>query len=423
MERRAPLVPEHVQELIEQHGIQVVVESSPERVFSDEAYRRAGARVQSHLRDVPIIFGIKEIPPDYLEPRKVYIYFSHTIKGQPQNMPMLRRLVELQDTLIDYEKITDERGKRLIAFGYYAGVAGMIDTLWALGQRLRLFGLSTPFAQIRRAYQYTSYDEAKDHLRRIGETIRRNGLPDALVPLTVGFTGHGNVSHGAQDVLDLFPVEGISPEELGGIRRTARADRIYKVVFDKAHRVAPREPGKPFDEEEYYAHPERYRSIFENYLPYLVVVVNGVYWEPRYPRLITKEGLRRLWLQGKDRHPLVIGDITCDVEGSVEITVKATDPEHPTFVYDPLTGAVQDGLEGRGVVVMAVDILPSELPRDASYYFSSILKGFVPAIARADYTVPYERLALPPELKRAVILLRGAFTPPFRYMEAFLKER
>jgi hypothetical protein len=67
-----------------------------------------------------------------------------------------------------------------------------------------------------------------------------------------------------------------------------------------------------------------------------------------------------------------------------------------------------------------VDILPSEMPRDASVDFSAVLREFAPAIARADYTVPFEQLDLPPEIKRAVIVYRGELTPDYRYLEAYL---
>ncbi len=112
----------------------------------------------------------------------------------------------------------------------------------------------------------------------------------------------------------------------------------------------------------------------------------------------------------------MIGDISCDIDGAIECTVKATEPGAPNFVYNPLTGEVRDGVEGEGVVVMAVDILPSELPRDASEYFSQVLQPYVPALASADYTVPFDDLALPDEIKRAVIAHRGELTPSYRYL-------
>jgi len=99
--------------------VEVWLQPSEIRVFSEEEYVRAGARVQEDLSPCPVIFAVKEIPQDFFEPGKTYVFFSHTIKGQPYNMPMLKRMLELGCTLIDYEKVTDERGRRLIFFGWW----------------------------------------------------------------------------------------------------------------------------------------------------------------------------------------------------------------------------------------------------------------------------------------------------------------
>ena len=183
--------------------------------------------------------------------------------------------------------------------------------------------------------------------------------------------------------------------------------------------VGALEGGHAFDLQEYYAHPERYRGIFDRYLPHLDVLMNCIYWEPRYPRLVSKADIRALTESEKMRLK-VIGDITCDVEGAIECTVKATEPDNPVFVYNPATDEVIDGVEGSGPVIMAVEILPSELPRESSTYFSNVLKGYLPAIATADYTSDFAHLNLPREIKRSVIVHCGRLTPGFRYIEQYL---
>jgi len=150
-ERRVPLIPQDAKELAQKHGIEIIAQPSTKRVFADEEYRQAGITVSDSLAPCPVIFGIKEIPIPALEKGKTYVFFSHTTKGQPYNMPMLKRILELGCTLIDYEKVTDENGRRLIFFGRYAGLAGMIDTLWALGKRLAWEGISSPFEPVDRA--------------------------------------------------------------------------------------------------------------------------------------------------------------------------------------------------------------------------------------------------------------------------------
>ena len=120
-ERRAPLAPRHVKELIRRRGLRFCVQPSAIRVFSDEEYRQAGAVIDEHLHDCSIILGVKEMPVDFFEPRKTYLFFSHTSKGQPSNMPILRRLIELESSLIDYEKLVNDIGKRVVSFGRLCG--------------------------------------------------------------------------------------------------------------------------------------------------------------------------------------------------------------------------------------------------------------------------------------------------------------
>ena len=421
-ERRVPLVPEDVRRLIAEHGIQVIVQPSDIRVFKDEEYAAVGARVQEDLSPCDVIFAVKEVPPHLLLPGKTYVYFAHVIKGQPYNMPMLKRLLDLGCVLIDYEKITDEKGRRLIFFGRHAGWAGMLDTLWALGKRLEWEGIPTPFASIGQAHTYPNLESARRAVREVGERIRREGLPADLAPLVVGFAGYGNVSRGAQEIFDLLPVQEVAPEDLATLfEGEPDPHTLYKVVFKEEHMVEPIDPKGSFDLQDYYSHPEKYRSRFASHVPYLTVLVNGIYWEAKYPRLVTKDYLRELF-GGPTRPRLrVIGDISCDIEGAIECTVKCTEPGDPVYVYNPLTGEVIDGYEGEGVVILAVDILPSELPREASIDFSAVLRQFVPAIAQADYTVPLDELDLPPEIKRAVIAYRGELTPRYRYLERYLE--
>lgn len=420
-ERRTPIVPQHARELMEGYDVEIVVQPSDIRVFGAEEYRAVGVRLQEDLADCDVIVAIKEVPPHLVLSDKTYIFFSHVIKGQPHNMPMLRRLLEQRCTLIDYEKVTDEQGRRLIFFGRHAGQAGMLDTLWALGQRLDWEGIANPFSTIRVAHEYPDLATAKRAVREVGERIRADGVPAGMAPFVVGFTGYGNVSQGAQDVFEELPYVSVAPGELAQVfDRLADPHTLYKVVFKEEDMVEPIDPGHRFGLQDYYHHPEKYRSCFFRYAPYMTVLVNGIYWNGRYPRLITKAQLRELF-GGPERPRLrVVGDISCDIEGSMEFTVRSTEPGDPVYVYNPFTGETTNGVAGEGPVVMAVDILPSELPREASIYFSQVLKPYIPLIAHADYTVPFEQLDLPPEIKRAVIAHRGELTPDYRYIQKYL---
>ncbi len=418
-ERRVPVVPKHVIELKEKFDITTIIQPSNIRVFSDEEYRQAGAIVKEDLSDSNIVFAVKEIPISFFQPGKTYVFFAHVIKGQKYNMPMLKKMMELGCNLIDYEKITDEKGRRLVFFGRYAGIAGMIDTLWAFGQRLKLKGISTPLENVKQTIHYESLSDIKKHLTEIGEKISDQGLPESISPLIVGFAGYGNVSRGAQEILDILPVEEISPGELSSTSSNYSTNVVYKVVFKEEDLVEKiNNPSENFELKDYYEHPEKYKSAFEQYIPHLSILMNCIYWDARYPRLITREFIKKKFY--RDFKLQIIGDISVDIEGAIELTKKVTTPDNPVFVYNPKTEDITDGYTGEGIVVMAVDNLPCELPRESSTSFSETLMRFIPDIVKADFSVDFEDLNLPSEIKKAVILHHGKLTPDYEYINKFL---
>ncbi|HOX25013.1 MAG TPA: hypothetical protein PLL30_04535 [Candidatus Krumholzibacteria bacterium] len=413
-ERRVPLVPADLAEL-QGTGLQFRVQPSPNRIFADEEFTARGIEVAEDLRPCEVVFAVKEIPKRLLEPGMVYVFFAHVIKGQDYNMPMLRRLLDQQCTLIDYERVVDANGRRLIFFSVHAGHAGMIDTLWTLGQKLQARGIATPLAEVRLTHEYASFADAQAHLRAIGDRLAAE-LPASLRPLTIGVAGYGNVARGCRDVLGCLPVEWIEPADLAAkAARDPAAPAIRCVEFREEHMVEPN-AGQPFDLQEYYAHPDRYRGVFARFLPHLDVLVNATYWTARYPRLVTRQWAR----ENRDPRLQAIGDISCDIEGGIELTLEATLPDEPSFTYDPDTDSITLGVSGGGPAIMAVDNLPCELSREASEYFSKVLRSRVPLIARCDWSADYADLDLPPELKTAVITHRGELTPPYRYLERYL---
>jgi len=418
-ERRVPLIPSDLALLQKKHGISFVVQPSWIRVHEDEEYKAAGATVTENLSSAKVILAVKEIPIPLLMPRKVYVFFAHVAKGQPHNMPMLRHLMELGCSLLDYEKIVDEKNRRLVFFGRHAGYAGAIETLWALGQRLLAGHVETPFAAVRHAYEYSDLEEARKHLRELGARIAQEGLHPGLRPLIFGVAGYGNVSQGAQDILDCFPMTQIAPGELRAAAPPSPHDgpQLIKVVFKEEDMVQPTDPEEQFSLSDYYQNPDRYSSCFDRHLPYLDVLINGIYWDERYPRLVTREWVQRHYLPGLRPRLKVIGDISCDIAGSVEVTLKTTHPDAPCYVYNVLKHAIEDGCVGQGPAIMAVDNLPCELPREASQHFGEALRGMMPDLASADWEADFERLVLPPHLKRAVILHKGKLAPSYEYLE------
>lgn len=420
-EKRAALTPDHVKTLTK-HNFTVFVESAEQRAFSDFEYQKAGAIITDNLENSDFIFGVKEVPINDLIPNKPYCFFSHTIKGQKYNMPMLKKILDLNITLFDYELVKNEKGIRIIFFGRYAGYAGMIDSLWLFGKRLAIEGIDTPFKEIKQALDYHSLDEAKNSIKKLGKEIIEKGLPNQIVPLITGFAGYGNVSKGAQEIYDLLPVIEIKASELETFisKGDFSKKHVYKVEF-REEDMYEHPTLMDFNFDYFVKHPKEYSSIMYKYIPNLSMLINGIYWEDKFPKHVTKNYMKELYEKSNNRKLKVIGDISCDIEGSVELTTKATKSSNPAFVYDPLTNEVKDGVEGNGPVILAVTNLPAELPKESSKVFGDALLPFVENLVNADYSKDYNDLALSREFKEAIIAHKGKLTPNYQYLEKYLK--
>ena len=420
-ERRTPLIPDDIKYLKEKFGILTLVQPSNIRAYSNEQYSAAGAKIIENINSAKVIFAVKEIPLHFYRKGKTYVFFSHTIKGQSYNMPLLKKMIKLKCNLIDYERIVDESNRRLIFFGKYAGIAGILETLHALGQKLKLKGYKTPFEKIKQAYQYSSIDEAKQELIKIREEIKSGGIPEDLQPLIIGFVGYGNVSKGAQEISDLLPTKSINPQELLNLNQFSKKEineNIFKVVFKEEDIVKPKE-GK-FLLQDYYNQPEKYEGKFEKFIPHLTVIMNCIYWTNRYPRLVTKKFLKSSDFLNSKQKLLVIGDISVDVNGAIEITYKTTDPGKAYYTYQPASDTYKDGIKKDGITIMAVDNLPCEFPKESSKEFSSILKNYVYEIVNEDFNKPFEELTLSYPIKKALILQNGELTKDYLYLKKYL---
>ncbi|MDO9577696.1 MAG: bifunctional lysine ketoglutarate reductase /saccharopine dehydrogenase family protein [Candidatus Cloacimonadales bacterium] len=417
-ERRVPLNPQAVKELIEK-GFEVIIQPSEIRIYTDDEFEAVGAKISDDLSQCDFVIGVKEIPiPDIIHGIP-HLFFSHTIKGQEYNMPMLQYILDNSVTLLDYEKIADEENRRLVFFGEYAGNAGTIDTLHGLGRRLKEhYGLDTPFLKVKHAFQYKSVKDAIKHLKTIGKEIEENGLPDKIVPFNVFLMGYGHVSHGARLILEALPIEDIQPEELLAKQSELKNNKIYLTTFKEKHMVERKDDGV-FTLPHYYNNPSRYKSRLENYLNYCSVYINAIYWDPHSPVFLSKTVLQTL--QGKKQKLIIIGDITCDIKGSVAATVKHTWPDNPVFIYDAKTGNIADSYEGEGFAVMAVDNLPCEFPRESSDNFSAGLMPFMQSMLLNDYSKSIHDSSLPDEIKKACITHQGNLEKDYKYLKEDLK--
>lgn len=420
-EARVPLIPNDVKKLVS-NGIEVVLQPSPIRIFSDQEYINVGATISEDLSYCSVILAVKEIPINFIEKGKTYVFFSHTIKGQDYNMPLLQKMIDEKTQLIDYERIVNEKGQRLIFFGRHAGVAGMIDSLWAFGKRVESEGIQNPFSKLKKTFEYRGLENVKRQISKIADEITRNGIPKEMRPLVCGFSGYGNVSQGAQEIFDIFPHKVISPQELLSNQNLLDESEhvLYKVVFKESDLVKPKNSEDKFELQDYYDNPDKYKSKFERYLPKLSILMNCIYWDTPYPRLITLDYLKRAWTESDNQKLKVIGDISCDIDGAIQCTVKSTEPGRPVYVYNPIDSSVNDGVEGIGPVIMAVDNLPCELAEEASKSFSKVLVNFISQLVKADYDVAFKDLQLPNELRKGMILYRGELTSEYKYLDKYL---
>ncbi|MBL7072113.1 MAG: hypothetical protein ISS26_08125 [Candidatus Omnitrophica bacterium] len=419
-ERRAPITPKDVRWLVKK-GIKVEVESSGRRVFKDSEYRRNGARIVNRFSKASLLVGIKEPNIDRLYNSSIYMLFSHTIKGQFNNMPLLKAALSKKTTLIDYEKISDPHGRRLVYFGRFAGICGAIDSLHFLGRKLQWKGIKNPFVLIKPAHKYNSLSAAKQDIAKVDEEIRRKGLDVSLSPFVIGITGHGNVSRGIQEILSLLnPIEVHPRDMLGFIKHEKGArKKLYKIVFLREEKLRSKD-GRGFYFEEYLNTPERFESNLDRYLQYLNVLLHASYWDHKYPRMVTKDMIRRLSKRRLFKLEF-IGDISCDVSGSVEITYKTTDQNNPVYTYDPKRSTYADGYERPGVTVLSIDNLPSELPKDASVEFGSLIRDYVYQVAAHGIKDVTKHTAIPAEVRRAVVTEKGKLTKDYRYLRDYIK--
>ncbi len=173
-----------------------------------------------------------------------------------------------------------------------------------------------------------------------------------------------------------------------------------------------------FDTYSYHKHPEQYKSKLEPLLPYINVVMNCIYWEPKYPKLMSLSHMKKLYEFNPMPRLRLIGDISCDICGSNELTAKATTSEKPMYVVEPVTEEIKDGVKGFGPVILAQDKLPTEVPRESSTSFG---EGLIPIVLElVDVDFSKDDLDLPKMIKSAVIAHKGKLTKKFEHLSSSL---
>lgn len=435
-EKRVAITPKYAKEIVS-WGHKLIVQSARhpktseiKRAFHDRDYKLAGAEIAEDLTKAKVIFGLKEIHLTRLLPNKAYYTFSHTHKGQIKNRALLKRLIELDSTLIDYELIRDEKDNRQInAFTYNAGYAGMVDTLWTLGKRLALSGIPTAFDLVPQAIEGQDLLTVKNILRKVAKLIEKDGTPKNIPPIIFCFLGKGKTALGARGIFNLLPHSDIKLDDLEkvfeyGTKKKVyalqiRTDEIYRLKKDMMYLAENYYELNAFEKRKFYMeNSNSFESNLDTVLPFVTVLMNCVIWSNKYSRSITKKIMKEIYSEHKTL--IAIGDITCDPTGSIEFS-KETWIDNPVYIYNPEDESIQDGFEGNGIAVMAVTNLPCEFSSDASNEFSEDLKPFLNAIVSANYKNSLHDSNLPDEIKRAVIMWKGRFTKRYSYMKEYIE--
>jgi alanine dehydrogenase len=384
-DHRVPFTPGQIKTLKERFPMaDFCLQPSEIRCFKDYEYADHGVEVKTDLSDCDILFGIKEMIISTLVPDKTYIFFSHTGKKQPHNRKLFQEMAARRITLIDYEYLTDKNNSRLVAFGRWAGIVGAYNGLSAWGERHNLY-------KLKPAHQCFDIEELKTEIRKVH-------LPDIKILIT----GGGRVAGGAMEILGYLKIREVKPEEY------LSKDFAEPVMcrIDPWH-YAKRKDGSEFNMDHFIAHPDQYESKFRPYTRVTDLYMACHFWDPASPVFMIQAEM-----QEPDFRIKVIADISCDINGSIPSTIRASSIEKPFYGYQPSSGTETPPFNQGSITVMAVDNLPGELPRDASEYFGDMLINQVlHALLEGDTDGI---------IKRATILQQGILTERFRYLKDYL---
>ena len=360
------------------------VESSDIRIFPDEQYFEKGIEVNHDLNDCDVLIGVKEVPKEALIPNKKYFFFSHTIKKQPYNRELLKTILEKNIELYDHETIVDDKNRRLIGFGRYAGIVGAYNGIRAFGLKYELFNLAKA--------------ETLPDQKTLIERLKRNPLPNIKIVLT----GRGKVAFGAKEMLDAMKIKEVSIENY---LTKSFAEPVY--AFIDVLDYNKRADGQPSSKEDFYKNPTEYVSDFERFSEVSDMFIAGHFYGNNAPIILSKEMLRSPKCKLK-----VVADVSCDIDGPIACTIKPSTIAEPIYGYLPSEHKEVSYTHPSAIVVMAVDNLPCELPKDASDGFGEVfLERVIPAFFNNDKDGV---------LERAKMTENGKVTPRFAYLPDFV---
>ena len=395
-ENRTPFTPNQIQTLIANFpNLHVLVQPSKNRCFNDEDYSKAGAKIEEDIIRSNIIFGVKEVEISKLIENKTYLFFSHTSKVRKDisqstkdkaiiyKKELLREVIKKKITLIDYENIRETSGKgyRYLGFGRFAGIVGCYNTL-------NLYLKLQKKQLLPRAFEINSYEKIK-------KLISKQNFNKIKILLT----GSGNVAKGSMEILKHTNIKQIS---LNDYLNKKYDEAVFCNISLREH--VERNDGKHSSYQDFMLNPHEYKSTATNYLYSTDMLITGHYWEPKFPKLFSLNQINKF------KNLKIIGDITCDINGSIPTTIRSTSIAKPYYSFD-INSMKEIDLCNKGIAVMAVDNLPSELPCEASEEFgNSIISEVLPFLIGKDDG----------RINRATTTSQGKLCPTFRYLENFI---
>ena len=389
-ENRTPLVPEHIKKYKESNpNINFIIQPSNSRCFSDEEYELCGAKINENLNQCSIIFGVKEIDPNILINNRTYLFFSHTFKinKQQKNIEkhkkdLLLSILNKKITLIDYENIRGKNGTRCLGFGRFAGIVGCYNTLNLL---LKVLGKQS----LASAYKINDYE-------RLVLNLKNLYFPKTKILVT----GDGRVAKGVIELLNQTNIKAVSKKDF----LEKKFDQPIFCNLETKDYVT-NNSSTNFNLEHFINNPQDYSSSALQYLKETNILISAHYWDPSSPKIFENEDLKVL------QNLKIVGDITCDINGSVPTTIRSTTIEEPNYWIERYTLKEIDE-NNDGIAVMAVDNLPSELPRDSSTEFSEgIINEVLPFLLKEDDG----------RILNGTITTDGSFLEKYNYLNDYIR--
>ncbi len=386
-DKRVPFTPLQCKELVELYpGLNILVQPSPHRCYSDAEYASLGISLQEDLSQCDVLMGIKEVPKEKLIPGKKYLFFSHTIKKQPHNRDLLKTVLQKGVQLIDYECLVDEKNNRVIGFGRYAGLVGAYNGIMAYGLKYGLFELKP--AQL-------CHDK-----KELFAGLDQISLPNIKIIVT----GGGRVANGALEVLGVLGLRKVTAYEF--LNYSFREPVYAQLHSEDYHRS---KDGSPFSNSLFHEHPELFDCTFahgHSFASNCDLLIHCTFWNPAAPVLFTKDQMRDPRFRIS-----VIADVTCDIDGSIPSTTKPSTIEDKFYGYNPNTEKIDEPFAPSTITVMAIDNLPCELPRDASEGFGKhLIERVMPSLLGEDNGL----------IERASIAREGKLTSRFGYLSDYV---